>query len=190
MITLLLLTVLQTAPTCDASLQAHVYHPQRLKQLQECVAVSGTIVDATKGVHKNGLRHEADGDTHGWLKVDPQFENLLNDGNKSAEGGNLVFEIVCMYSVHQADAKSACKGYKSKIKVPPVGSQVVITGVLVQDQEHAQWNEIHPVTSITVVKAAAGPWKHRLEDIALGAVAVTIIVACVYSGSCAGLTGG
>ena len=152
MLTLLLLTLLQAGPTCDASLAAHVYHPQRLKVLQACVQVSGTIVDATKGVHKNGLRHEADGDTHGWLKVDPQFTSFLDAGNKSNEGGNLVFEVVCMYSVRQADAKAACKGYKSTIKVPPVGAHVVITGVLVQDQEHAQWNEIHPVTSITVVK--------------------------------------
>jgi len=31
----------------------------------------GTIVDATNGGKPDGVRHEADGDTHGWLKVDP-----------------------------------------------------------------------------------------------------------------------
>jgi len=96
------------------------------------------------------MRHEADGDTHGWLKVDPQFESLLNDGNKSAEGGNLVFEIVCKYHVTQADAVTACSNYQNKIDIPPIGSHVRIVGVYVQDTFHAQWMEIHPVTSITV----------------------------------------
>jgi len=53
------------------------------------------MVDATKGSERDGVRHEADGDTHGWLKLDSQFQNLLNAGNISDEGGNLVFEIVC-----------------------------------------------------------------------------------------------
>jgi hypothetical protein len=96
------------------------------------------------------VRHEADGDTHGWLKVDSQFENLLNAGNKNAEGGNLVFEIVCKYPVTQADAVQACSNYQNKVTIPPVGSHVRIVGVDVQDTFHAQWMEIHPVTSITV----------------------------------------
>ncbi len=97
-----------TAPsgeTCDPTLEAHVYHPQRLIVKQPCIAVTGTIVDATATEtvkQPDGVRHEKDGDTHGWLKVDPQFENLLNAGNISDEGGNLVFEIVCRFPVTQA----------------------------------------------------------------------------------------
>ena len=56
----------------------------------------------------DGVRHEDDGDTHGWLKVDPQFEDLLNPGNLNNEGGNLVFEVVCKFvPPKQADAKLA-----------------------------------------------------------------------------------
>ena len=73
---------------CDASLWNHVYHPQRLIVQKQCTEVTGVIVDATNGKQSDGVRHEADGDTHGWLKVDPQFQDL------SDEGGNLVFEIV------------------------------------------------------------------------------------------------
>jgi len=35
------------------------------------------------GKKPDGVRHEADGDTHGWLKVDSQFQGLLNAGNLS-----------------------------------------------------------------------------------------------------------
>jgi hypothetical protein len=136
---------------CDPSRWSHVYRPQRLIVKQQCVAVTGTIVDATAGKKSDGVRHEADGDTHGWLKVDPEFENLLNAGNISDEGGNLVFEIVCRFPVRQQDAKAACANYTDQVSLPAVGSHVQIVGTLVQDSFHARWMEIHPVTRITVL---------------------------------------
>ena len=111
-------------------------------------------MDATATQSKkepDGVRHEKDGDTHGWLKVDAEFQNLLNAGNINDEGGNLVFEIVCRFPVTQPDAQSACQGYTDHVALPPVGSHVRIIGRYVQDTFHAQWNEIHPVTSITVI---------------------------------------
>jgi hypothetical protein len=142
------------APTdsqCDASLWSHVYHSQRLIVKQQCISVTGTIVDATNGGKPDGVRHEKDGDTHGWLKVDPEFQNLLNSGNMSAEGGNLVFEIVCRFPVTQPDAKAACQGYTDQVTLPPVGSHVRVIGSHVQDTFHAKWMEIHPVTRISVI---------------------------------------
>jgi hypothetical protein len=140
-----------TDTQCDASLWNHVYHSQRLIVKQQCMAVTGTFVDATGGRQPDGVRHEKDGDTHGWLQVDSEFQNLLNAGNMSAEGGNLVFEIVCKFPVTQPDAISACQGFKDQVKIPPVGSHVRIVGTYVQDTFHAQWMEIHPVTSITAI---------------------------------------
>jgi uncharacterized protein YgiM (DUF1202 family) len=139
------------APQCDNSLWNHVYHPARLIVNQQCIAVTGTIVDATKGTEPDGVRHEADGDTHGWLKVDPPFEHLLDAGNLSDEGGNLVFEIVCRFPVTQPDAKAACQNYTDQVTLPPVNSHVRIVGTLVQDTFHAKWMEIHPVTSIEMI---------------------------------------
>ena len=138
---------------CDGSLSAHVYHPGRLIVKQPCVTLTGTIVDATNGKKHDGVRHEPDGDTHGWLKLDSGFEDLLNAGNKSDEDGNLVFEIVCRFPISKnaPDAKTACAGYTDHVVLPPVGSHVQIVGALVQDTFHAKWMEIHPVTSITVV---------------------------------------
>jgi uncharacterized protein YgiM (DUF1202 family) len=139
---------------CDPSISAHVYHPQRLIVKQECTSVTGIIVDATATLTKkelDGTRHEPDGDTHGWLKLDPGLENLLNSGNITDENGNLVFEIICKFPVTQPDAKSACQSYTDHVSLPPVGSHVRIIGRYVQDTFHGQWNEIHPVTSIAVI---------------------------------------
>jgi uncharacterized protein YraI len=141
----------ESSAQCDASLWNHVYHPQRLIVKNQCQSVTGTIVDATNGKKPDGVRHEGDGDTHGWLKLDPEFESLLDAGNTSDEGGNLVFEIVCRFPVTQADAKTACRNYTDHVALPPVGSHVRIVGTYVQDTFHAKWMEIHPVTSITVI---------------------------------------
>src|SRR2546421_9211583 len=123
------------AATCDSNLWNHVYHSYRLMVKQPCIAVTGTIVDATatqRVRQPDGVRHEGDGDTHGWLKVDPECQNLLNAGNLSDEGGNLVFEIICRFPVTQKDAQSACQGYTDHVALPPVGSRVRIVGGYVQ----------------------------------------------------------
>src|SRR5215472_4324653 len=110
------------------------------------------IANCTPVIHTlRGALVKADGDTHGWLKVDPQFQDLLNPGNITIGGGNLVFEIVCRFSVTQAGAQPACASYHSPIAIPSVGSHVRIVGSYVRDTNHAKWMEIHPVSSITVV---------------------------------------
>jgi hypothetical protein len=119
---------------------------------KKCITVTGIIVDATHGRRRDGVRKEADGDTHGWIKLDPEFENLLSEGNMSNEDGNLVFEVVCEFPVKQLDAIAACDAYNNAVQLPPVGSHVRLTGSYVQDNNHAQWMEIHPVTSITVIQ--------------------------------------
>ena len=138
---------------CGDGLWKHVYHPSRLVVLQDCVTVTGVIVDATadQATHRpDGVRYEADGDTHGWLKVDPPYANLINAGNTSKEDGNLVFEIVCHYRVTQADAQSACSGFTDHTVIPPVGTHVAMTGTLVREKNHIHWDEIHPVARIEV----------------------------------------
>ena len=136
---------------CGDSLWQHVYHPSRLLVQQDCVTVTGLIIDATAGQahhQPDGVRHEPDGDTHGWLQVDSQFASLINAGNRSDEGGNLVFEIVCHYTVRQSDAQPACAGFTDHTTIPPPGTHVAITGTVVQEKNHKQWNEIHPVSRI------------------------------------------
>ncbi|HVH68100.1 MAG TPA: SH3 domain-containing protein [Gemmatimonadales bacterium] len=135
---------------CGDGRWQHVYNPVRLIVKLDCVTVTGVIVDATNHREADGVRHEKDGDTHGWLKVDSLFGNLINAGNTSDEEGNLVFEIVCHYTVTQPDALSACRGFTDHTVIPPVGSHVAITGTFVQEKNHKKWNEIHPVSRIQV----------------------------------------
>jgi hypothetical protein len=140
------------ASGCGVTIASHVYHPDRLTVYSRCISVTGTIVDATHGKRRDGVRREKDGDTHGWLKPDPKFSALVNSGNTTYEEGNLVFEIVCYWKPTQADAISACPGtYTNKVIVPPIGSHVEMTGAFVRDENHARWMEIHPVTKIRVL---------------------------------------
>ena len=151
-LSLLLFASAALSQTCDNSLWNHVYHKERLQVHAQCATMTGVIVDATHGKRKDGVRKEADGDCHGWLRLDQGQEQFLNAGNKSNEEGNLVFEIVCMFPVKQADAKAACAGYTNKVKLLPVGTHVRMTGSWVMDDNHARWMEIHPVTSIEAIQ--------------------------------------
>lgn len=121
---------------------SHVYHPDRLRVLQPCIEVSGTI---------DFERKEADGDYHIGLKLDPQYASLVNACNTTclngAEHGDLVLEPVCELQVTQADAVSACAGYHNPLVVPLVGAHVIATGAYVLDLDHG-WTEIHPLMSI------------------------------------------
>jgi hypothetical protein len=137
-----LVSITAYSQTCTGSqaLMKHVYHPDRLVPQKGCVTV--------KGVIKRKLT-EKDGDFHVRLLLDSdQPSDLINDVNKSQQGGFLVFEPICVNPVTQASAKKACKNWKQKISLPNVGDHVEVTGIHMLDNEHG-WLEIHPVTKIT-----------------------------------------
>lgn len=140
------------ATGCGTAIASHVYNPDRLTVYSKCVTVTGTVVDATKGKRRDGVRKEKDGDTHGWIRLDPAFTAMLNTGNRTHEGSNLVFEVVCFWAPTQPDAVSACPhSYANKVTLPPIGSHVAMTGAFVQDENHQHWMEIHPVTKIRIL---------------------------------------
>ena len=134
--------MIHSSANCDQSLWDHIYHPSRLQVNDPCITVTGTI---------QSIRTERDGDLHIRLKLDPEFTNLLNDGNlaplPAGQSGNLVVEPVCQGTVTQADAMAACQDFHQDISVPTVGTHVTVTGTYVLDSQHG-WMEIHPVTSI------------------------------------------
>ena len=120
----------------------HVYHPDRLEVKERCKAVTDVI---------DHRRSEHDGDLHIQLKLDSEFENLLNDGNRQHQGGNLVVEPICDHTVTQKDAKAACADFQSRIPHFPNGTRVTVVGSYVLDHEHG-WMEIHPVVRITEIQ--------------------------------------
>ncbi len=117
---------------------AHVYHPQRLKVIDPCKTITGTIA---------AIKREADGDFHIRLTTDDPA--LVNQANIDHQHGDLVIEPICENPVTQADAILACEGYLSVLRIPPVGTHVTVTGPFVEDKQHFNWREIHPIESVT-----------------------------------------
>ncbi len=132
------------ATGCDPTLWDHVYHPQRLLVVEKCISVTGTIFHVKK---------EADGDDHIQLKLDTEYEKLLNDRNKAAQADCLVIEPICEHAVTQPDAKAACQDFHSTLEIPAKGAHVKVLGLYVWDTENPGhgWMEIHPVSSISVI---------------------------------------
>jgi hypothetical protein len=128
--------------TCDTSLWKHVYHPHRLHVITACLTVSGTVEE---------IKAEADGDTHLLLRLDPPYASLINSANKRDQHGDLVLEEICTGTVTQADAVTACRGLTSHAAQVHAGDHVKVTGSYVLDTAHG-WDEIHPVSVMTVTR--------------------------------------
>ena len=62
-----------------------------------------------------------------------------------------MIEAVCANKTTLAKVGNTCNGYINKIQIPNVGEHVKVTGSLVNDT-HNGWNEIHPMTSIEILK--------------------------------------
>jgi hypothetical protein len=145
--------VITPSEACDDTLWNHVYAgdprrfsspKDRLHVLNPCITVTGIIMHA---------RPEKDGDFHVTVNVDPSFKHLLNAKNVSGQHGFLVVEPVCENPVTQPDTvkEGSCNGFSQHLFTQQmVNKHVRITGAYVTDMEHG-WNEIHPVTSITVI---------------------------------------
>lgn len=127
------------APACDPGLWAHVYHPDRLRIIDPCRTITGTV---------DSVRYEPDGDTH--IRLHITNPALVNQANLEHQHGDLVLEQVCAGAVTQQDAVDACQGMPRGQPVPHVGDHVSVTGVYVLDQSHG-WLELHPVTSWAVI---------------------------------------
>lgn len=139
-----LLSITAYSQTCTgvANLMQHVYKPARLVEQKGCITVKGVIKKKVP---------EKDGDFHVRLLLDDdQDSDLINDKNKSMQGGFFVFEPICVLKVTQKSAMKACKNWKQKISLPNVGDHVEVTGIHVLDTEHG-WLEMHPVTKIKVL---------------------------------------
>lgn len=154
------------APRCDESLWKEVFtgdprqfkKPQeRLQIIERCKTVTGYIV---------AMRPESDGDLHILLSLDPGQAVPLTAKNWSGQRGSLVVEPICMRAPTEGSAlkQRACTPFRQKFialeqvrlnlgQKRPRATHVEVTGAFVRDMEHG-WNEIHPVTSITITPRA------------------------------------
>jgi hypothetical protein len=130
---------------CDPSLWRAIYDPSRLHVVAACKTVTGTV---------DSVRSEPDGDVHVLLRLPVSRSGLLNERNISDTHGDLVAEIICVGPSTQADAESACAGHVNHVAVPSPGQRVRISGTYVLDAVHG-WMEIHPVSRLSVLSAAA-----------------------------------
>lgn len=133
-------TAYKSAAQCQDTLWSHVYHSYRLYVNDSCMSADGTIWS---------LIYEADGDIHIRLSVDSPFLYMLNAANYSGEYGKLVCEPLCATTCTQTDAIASCAGFTNTVFIPAVGEHVIVTGSFVTDNDHG-WNEIHPVSKITI----------------------------------------
>ena len=123
------------------SINSHVYNPQRLDTVRSCLTVSG-IVDG-------GPYEEPDGDYHVNLRVDTQYQNLINNASIQYQSGDLVVEIICAHLVNGLQPVSACQNYNNTIPLPSLHQHITVSGPYVLDTAHYNWAEIHPVYKLT-----------------------------------------
>jgi hypothetical protein len=100
---------------------AGVYQPNRLRVLDPCRRVTGTV-EATIA--------EDDGDVHLGIDLDTPYRGMLMPGNRTEQSGNLVVELMPRDHGH--------------LTQPSTGDRLVIVGAYVDDTNHS-WAEIHPV---------------------------------------------
>lgn len=117
----------------------YVYQPTRLRVLQACVHMSGTV-DA---VERDGV----DGDITLLVRPDPSYERLLTARNRDAQHGDLVVEPVCMLQALLPDALALCASDPAPYAgpLPPPGTHVWMEGRYVLDLNHGGWAELHPL---------------------------------------------
>jgi hypothetical protein len=139
---------------CDTSLWGHIYNRTRLVVNQACITITGTVANKI---------NEADGDIHIRVTVDAAYSYMINSSNVSGQHGDLVVEPVCTHTVTQSDAIASCVGFSNSVYIPNVGEHVAATGAYVTDNNHG-WNEIHPVTSITIAARGANPINGTIQE--------------------------
>jgi hypothetical protein len=134
---------------CNGSLWKFIPTPSRLRVINPCISITG-IVDVIR-------LHPPDGDTNLGIKLDSQYNYMLTKANYSNKlmHGDMWIEMICQHKNVSDNPikKGGCKGYSGPhFIVPAKGEHVKITGSYVLDIREGGHAEIHPVTSINVIR--------------------------------------
>ena len=117
------------------TVQNGVWGPQRLRVIDTCITVSGTVEGITPQYGPSN-----DNDFGIDIKLDPQYAPLLSVGNLVVEGGLMHAEVV----------PSDQPLLAGQLHTLQPGDRVTITGALVLDTDHGYGSEIHPVWQIQI----------------------------------------
>ncbi len=107
----------------------YTYDPQRLRILNKCVSIVGTV--ASHPVIND------DGDITFELEPDPQYHYMLSIGSYILRRGRIHVEIV----PHD----------QGNVYIPEKGERVRVVGAWVVDTDHGSYTEIHPTWLIEVL---------------------------------------
>jgi hypothetical protein len=134
---------------CNGSLWKFIPTPSRLRIVNPCISITG-IVDVIR-------LHPPDGDTNLGIKLDSQYNYMLTKANYSNKlmHGDMWIEMICQHKNVSDNPikKGGCKGYNGPhFIVPAKGEHVNITGSYVLDIREGGHAEIHPVSSIDVIR--------------------------------------
>lgn len=113
--------------------QNGVWGPQRLRVIDTCVTVSGTVEGIAPQYGPSN-----DNDFGIDIKLDPQYTSLLSVGNIVVGGSLMHAEVVPSDQPQLA----------SQLRAMQPGDRITITGALVLDTDHGYGAEIHPVWAI------------------------------------------
>ncbi len=136
---------------CNPNLWAGIAQPARLQNLG-CVTVTGQVVGVAP-------HYPSDGDMVFSLRVDPEYEHLLTEGNRTTEkmDGGIWCEAICQHENvstepwHQGDCEKG--GPFPKFPLPSIGDRLSVTGIHTIDNGEGEYGqaEIHPISQMTKI---------------------------------------
>jgi hypothetical protein len=123
--------------------------PGRFKVLNQCVSVTGIVLS---------IQYEPDGDTDFPLLLDAPYKNMVTKANfNPLMQGGIWSEMICQHQEQsfavEPFKRGECNGFNGPIfNVPHVGQHLQVTGTYLLDVREEGHAEIHPVSSIKLIK--------------------------------------
>jgi hypothetical protein len=135
---------------CNSSLWNFIANPpERFKIINQCVTVTGTVLS---------INPQPDGDTDFPLALDPRYKNMVIKANfNPVMQGGIWSEMICQHPETSPEVqpfkRGECKGFIGPLfNAPQVGQHIRVTGTYLLDLREQGHAEIHPVSSIELIK--------------------------------------
>ena len=141
-----------SSKTCNQSVWNFIANPPgRFKIINQCVTVTGTVLS---------INPEPDGDTDFPLALDKPYKNMVTKANfNPLMRGGLWCEMICQHPEISSEIepfkRGECTGFNARLifnPLPQVGQHLLVTGTYLLDLREGGHAEIHPVSSIRLIK--------------------------------------